>query len=144
MALAVAVGESLALWASKDRLRPFGSEAERQAWEKEHKVTKYNLAAIELAAIDTGRDLKSMEVLRSALIAPIPKFFAPFHGRPGEIIPDTVSRHMTVHQPTVAHLSRDNALLAIMLCVSILREQQAWCEEIQDEEAHAQWLAQEQ
>jgi hypothetical protein len=144
MALAVAVGESLALWASKERLRIFDSEAEKKAWEEKNGVRKYNLAEIELTAVGTGQELKRWEVLRHALIAPIPKFFTPFYGRPGETVPDTVSRHVTVHRPTVAHLTRDNALLAIMLCVSILREQQTWREEIEDEEAFGEWLAQQE
>ena len=143
MALAVAVGEPLALWASQERLRIFDSEAEKLAWEKQHKVGKYDLARIELAAVGTGQQRKRVEVLRHALIAPIPKFFTPFHARPGEVIPDTVSRHVTVHRPTVAHLTHDNALLAIMLCISILREMQASREEIRDEEDLAYWLAQE-
>jgi len=96
---------------------------------------KYGLAKLELAAIGSGRKLKRLEGLRHALIGPIPKFFTPFHARPGEAIPNTVSRHATVHKPTVAHLSRENALLALMLCISILREQQDWAEEVRHEEA---------
>jgi hypothetical protein len=143
MALAVAVGESLARWASEERVHIFKSEADRNAWEKERKKNKYGLAALELAAVGTRQELERIEVLRHALIGPIPRFFAPFHAKPGELIPETVSRHATVHRPTVSHLTPENALLAIMLCISILREQQAWCEEREAEEAHAQWLAQE-
>ena len=81
-----------------------------------------------------GQKLKRLEVLRHALIAPIPKFFTPYYANQGQPVPETVSRHATVHQPTVAHLSRDNALLVIMLSTSILREQQSWCEEVRADE----------
>jgi hypothetical protein len=59
-------------------------------------------------------------------------------GHPGEVIPDTVSRHATVHKPTVAHLTADNALMAIMLATSILTDQQAWCEEVRMSDATGQ------
>jgi hypothetical protein len=96
---------------------------------------KYRLAQLEFAAVAPGAALHGYEVLRHALIGPIPKFFTPFHGTQGEPIPDTVSRHATVHKPTVKHFSRVNALTAIMLSTSILREQQAWCEEVRASDA---------
>lgn len=65
-------------------------------------------------------------------VVPIPKFFATFYPEQGDQAPETVSRHATVHQPTVAHLTRDNSLLAIMLCTPLLREQQDWIEEVRD------------
>lgn len=135
MALAVAVGEPLALWASEPRVKVFDSEEDRAAWEAEKKKNKYGLAKLEIGAVKAGDKLRRLEVLRHALIGPIPKFFTPFHARPGEPIPDTVSRHATVHKPTVQHLSKANALLALMLCVSILREMQDWADEVRQEEA---------
>jgi len=138
MALAVDVGEALALWASVPHVLMFDSEEEKDAWAKMHGRNKYKLAETELAAVGSQRELKRVEILRHALIAPIPKFFTPFYARPQEVIPATVSRHATVHKPTIKHLSSDNALIAIMLCVSILREQQAWCARVHDEEAFAE------
>jgi hypothetical protein len=138
MALAVSVGEELALWASVPHVLMFNSVEEQDAWTRMRRRNNYKLAETELAAVGTQRELSRVEILRHALIAPIPKFFAPFYARPGETIPATVSRHATVHKPTLKHLSSDNALLAIMLVVSILREQQAWCERVRDEEAFAE------
>jgi hypothetical protein len=135
MALAVAVGEELALWASEPRVKVFISEEDREQWERERKGQTFGLAKLELAGMGPVRTLKRFEVLRSALIGPIPKFFTPFYNKDGEPIPNTVSRHATVHKPTVAHFSRENALLALMLCVSILREQQDWAEEVRLHEA---------
>ncbi|MEQ8438772.1 MAG: hypothetical protein RIB65_14860 [Ilumatobacter fluminis] len=136
MALAVAIGEPLALWASEPRVQAFDSEAEKLAWETQKKSAgKYGVARLELAAVAPGDRLNRIEVLRHALIGPIDKFFTPFYARPGEQVPETVSRHATVHRPTVAHLSKENALLAIMLDVSILRQQQAWAEEVRMDEA---------
>jgi len=135
MALAVAVGEPLALWASVPRVKVFESEQERVEWELTKKSSRYGLAKLEIGAVKPGEKLRRFDVLRHALIGPIPKFFTPYHGRPGEMIPDTVSRHATAHNPTVKHLSPENALLALMLCVSILREMQDWAEEVRREEA---------
>ncbi len=134
MALAVAVGEPLAQWASVPRVQRFESDQAEQEWEANRKRDKYILAERELAAASPGA-LKPTRVHRNALIAPIPKFYTPFYGEQDEKIPDTVSRHATVHQPTVEHLSQENALLAMMLCVSLLRQQQDWAEEIRDYDA---------
>lgn len=131
MALAVAIGEPLALWASVPRVQTFENSQAEQDWEAKRKKSKYMLAKLELAA--AGPDApKPVRAKRKALIAPIPKFFTPFYAEQDEKIPDTVSRHATVHQPTIEHLSKENALLAVMLCVSLLREQQDWAEEIRD------------
>jgi hypothetical protein len=141
MALTVSVGEELALWASVPHVLTFDCEEERDAWARMHGRNRYRLAETELAAVGTERELKRVEILRHALIAPIPKFFTPFYARPQEAIPTAVSRHATVHKPTIKHLNPDNAIIAIMLCVSILREQQAWCESVRDQEAFAEELA---
>ncbi len=130
MALAVAVGEPLALWASEPRVKFFESEDERAAWEQARQGKKYALAKLELSEARQEGKIEQLDVVRRALIAPIPKFFTPFHGRPSEPLPDTASRHATVHRPTVQHLSKVNALLSLMLCVSILRDMQDWCEEV--------------
>ena len=135
MALAVAVGEPLALWASVPRVQMFESSQAEQEWEANRKRHKYELAKRELAAAGPGAP-KPVRVHRNALIAPIPKFFTPFYGEQDEEIPDTVSRHATVHQPTIEHLSQENALLAVMLCVSLLRQQQDWAEEIRDDDSY--------
>lgn len=136
MALAVAVGEPLAIWASEPRVHVFTSKEEMEAWDDKRRKQKYQLAKLELATISSSAPIERHDVLRSALIGPIPKFFEPFYGREGESIPETVSRHATVHQPTVSHFNRANALLAIMLATSILRDQQAWCVEVRITDYH--------
>lgn len=134
MALAVAVGEPLALWASIPRGQASDSIG---AIEDFAKLKKYQRARIEFEskAAEADARLANYNVLRQALIAPIPSFFTPFHGDPGEAVPEALSRHVTVHRPTSRHLSGENALLAIMLGTSILRDQQAWAEEVRFEEA---------
>jgi len=137
MALAVPVGEPLALWASEPRVQSFDSEAAKSAWEtKKRAAGKYGVARLELGAVNPGDKLNRIEILRHALIGPIDKFFTPYHVKPGEQIPPTLSRPATVHKPPVAHLSRQNALLALMLDVSILRQQQEWAEEVRMDEAY--------
>ncbi len=130
MALAVTVGEPLALWASEPRVHFFESKTAMEAWEKRKVSHKYNLAQQELAAVATEPKIGPYQVLRQALIAPIPKFFTPFRGEPGEPLPRTVSRHATVHKPMVGHFSVENALLSLMLVTSILRDEQEWCIEV--------------
>jgi len=136
MALAVIVGERLALWASEPRVLAFGSSEERDVWERKvKKGSKYAKAQRELALVSSTETLSRLDVMRHALIAPIPHFFFPFYGEEGETIPETVSRHAAVHQPDVQHFSVENAILALMLCVSILRDEQSWCIEVRTEDA---------
>jgi hypothetical protein len=129
MALALVLGERLAIWASEPRVHVFESKADHDAWTAKRKP-KYSMARLELSGVAPNQRLERFEVLRHALIGPIPRFFTPFYADQGQPIPDTVSRHAAVHQPTVKHFSEENALLGIMLSTSILREQQEWCEEV--------------
>jgi hypothetical protein len=133
MALCVSIGESLAEWASTPRFRSFASEEEREAWIKERKKAgKYGLAKYELGR--TGLDIRRMEFNQKVLMAPIARFFTPWFPGSGAPAPEHLSRHVVAHRPTLAHFSRTNALVALMLDVSILREQQAWSDEVKSME----------
>lgn len=127
LALAVTVGEPLAIWASSPRVHAFEDQAAMDRWEKT-KSKKYKLAERELAAVAPGARLTRHEVLRHALIGPVKTFFTEF--RPGDPILQKLSRHVVVHAPTPEHFSRSNALVGLMLVASILRDEQAWCEEV--------------
>lgn len=131
MALAVAVAEGPALWASERRVESFRTQQEEDKY-KESLKFKYELAKEELESLKSGDHRSRLNVMRLALLAPIPKFFTRYHADSGDPIPETVSRHATVHQPTVTHLSRENALLSVMLCASLLCEQQSWIDEVRD------------
>ncbi|MCY3894542.1 MAG: hypothetical protein OXF65_14750 [Acidimicrobiaceae bacterium] len=131
MALAVAVAEQPAIWASERRVEAFLDDDEQEAYEKAIRK-KYSLATSELEVFETRRSRSPYDVPRRALLSPIPKFFKKFYPEQGDAVPETASRHATVHQPTIEHLSRENSLLAIMLCSSLLREQQAWILEVRD------------
>lgn len=138
MALAVAVGEPLAKWGAVPRVLQFKSESgylsqDRRdgvlrKWEK--RPHKYRDAERELAGTGMLEPLAPDDVLRRALLAPIPKFFTPYFPDKGHPLPDTVSRHAVAHQPTVEHMSVSNSLMSIMLGVSLLREQQSWAVEV--------------
>lgn len=131
MALAVSVGEPLAHWASIPRVRGFGSQEEADAWELRVKKRSnhYKLAALELDdLLRGGRIVARWDVQRVALISPIPKFFTSF--TPGSSHPESLSRHVVAHDPTPEHMSLHNALVALMLATSILREQQEWSVEV--------------
>lgn len=129
MALAVSMGEPLAAWASTPRIATFNSGAERTAWEAKRKKSKYHWAQIE---IDRAKsDLSSGSQFRyQVLIAPIPRFFTPWQPDSGRPRPSHLSRHVVAHQAALDHFTPLNALLAVMLVVGILREQQEWAEEV--------------
>jgi hypothetical protein len=129
MALAVSVGEPLAIWASTPRWKFFKSDAEQEAWERSRKKAgKYAWATLELNAVRA--DFSQYEVPRQALIAPIHRFFTKWYPDDEQKPPDGLSRHVVAHQPTPQHFSPENALLSLMLVTSLLREEQAWSEEV--------------
>ena len=130
MALAVAVCERLAIDAAEREVRLFAS-AERQAdYDKaaKSKQSKYKTAARSLDYFDPQEDGRSYLMYGRALLSPVPKFFTPYYPDQGDPIPETTSRHAAVHNPTVEHLSKENALIALMLCTSLLRDLQSWRE----------------
>ena len=124
-ALAVSVGEPLAIWASTPRVKAFKSETEKALWEKRRENTsKYQWATFELN--DPDADLSPYKIL----IAPIQSFFTSWKPTKGQKPPDSLSRHVVAHKPTVKHFSSENALLSLMLVTSILHYMQTWCEEV--------------
>ena len=134
MALAVVVAENLAFWVSKICTGLFDSRNERdmhdaQLGNRGNRRNRYRLAKELLDQMDSDEREYRFDVMRRALLAPIPSFFTKFHPDDGDPVPETVSRHATVHRPTVEHLSPANALLSVMLCTSYLREQQQWIED---------------
>jgi hypothetical protein len=130
MALCVALGEPLAVWASTPRVKGFDSKNDRADWEKDRKTgRKYNYARIEIARLPPG-DVESWDFNDQVLMAPVPRFFTSFYPDRGDQPPTSLSRHAVVHQPTLAHFSETNALLSIMLVCSILRSQEEWIEEV--------------
>ena len=134
MALSVAVAEDLAFWVAEIRTIRFDSCHERdthdaQLAKRNNLWYRYGLAKKSLDLMDTAELERRFDVMRRALLAPIPKFFTKFHPDSGDPVPETVSRHATVHRPTVEHLSPSNALLSVMLCASYLREQQQWIQD---------------
>lgn len=133
MALAVSIGEPLAVWASTPRVKGFDSKAEKDTWEKERTRKKYTWAERELATV--GVNLSRYEFKYLVLIAPIPHFFTPWWPEKGDPPPEELSRHVVAHHPTVKHFSVDNALIALMLVTSLLREKQAWSEEVRSMDA---------
>lgn len=128
MALAVSVGEPLAIWASTPRVMSFESRAEREKWEKSRARRSYGLAQVEIAEV--GVDIKPYQFKRQVLIAPIPRFFTPWWPDGDTPAPSSLSRHVVAHRATVDHFTRENSLLSIMLASSILRDQHEWCLEV--------------
>lgn len=82
------------------------------------------------AKIDLDNDALSISELRLAVaVAPLSTFYTPWFPNQGEPAPDTLSRHVTVHQADVGHYTSDNALLSIMLLASTLRAFQEMLDE---------------
>jgi hypothetical protein len=153
MALAVSLGEPLAKWWSvrdlpdtfdDDRQQALDTmvaagrarwsqltKAQRVAAPDDQRLTStYQAARYQLA--QPGTDPYRVEFRWEIVAAPIPKFFHPWQAGK-EAPPTDLSRHVIAHQPTVAHLSRRNALVAQMFVVSLLRERQHWADQIQSE-----------
>lgn len=138
MALAVSVAEGLAFWVSETRTLTHDTE---QQWNDHEKRLnrgrnlryRYSLAQDLLDQMDAKERKSQFDVMHRALLAPIPRFFTRFYAGEEKPLPETPSRHATVHQPTVAHLSQSNALLSLMLCASYLREQQQWINDNADD-----------
>jgi hypothetical protein len=135
MALAVALGEPLAAWAATPRATAFLSQQDRADWEKKRAKSQYCWADIEIDRVGKG-DVEPWDFNYQVLIAPIPRFFTPWWPNEGTPPPDGLSRHVVAHQPTLAHFSETDALLAIMLVTSILRQQQDWSDEVGHDDAH--------
>lgn len=133
MTLAVAVAEGPAVWASKLRMPWLGTPEESARHENMLRTTnRYTVARLQLTVLDSKERQSQASIPWRALISPIPRFFTPFHPDEDDQIPETVSRHVTVHLPSIAHLSRDNALVSIMLCTSLAREQQDYLNDVRD------------
>jgi hypothetical protein len=128
MALAVCLSEPLAAWGSTPRTTLFDSRHQHAEWQKRRKkMGKYRWAELELGADPPDRHT----FFRARVVmAPIPRFFAKWF-TDGEVPPpEALSRHVVAHQPTVEHFSVENALVAVMLMASLLRQMQDWCDEI--------------
>ena len=134
MALAVALAEPLAAWAATPRATAFWSKQDHADWEKERLRSKYAWAEIEIDRAGHGA-VAPWDFRYQVLIAPIPRFFTTWWPDEGSLPPERLSRHVVAHHPTPDHFSVTNALLAIMLVTSILREQQDWSEEVRHDDA---------
>ena len=108
MALAVAIGEPLALWASKPRSKAFASEAEHDQWQarQANRHMKYKLAGMEQDEV--GEDFADpWHFQYQVLLAPVPRFFTSWFPSSGAPAPSHLSRHVVAHQPTTAHFTED-------------------------------------
>jgi len=66
------------------------------------------------------------ELRRAAAMAPIVRFYTEWYPSSGIPPPAELSRHVSVHHPNLQQYSQTNALLAVMLVVSLLREFTEW------------------
>src|SRR5207244_11126635 len=71
-------------------------------------------------------DMSLRELRRAIAIAPLPRFYTEWYPASGTPPPTALSRHATVHNPSLQQFSEENALLALMLVVSLLREITEW------------------
>ncbi len=127
MALAITVAERLTIEVTKRQLNFFDTAAEQAAYVKAVR-SEYKRAEQLLKYLASHKDGRGWFMYWRALLQPVPKFFTPYYPDQGDPIPETTSRHAAVHNPTVEHLSKENALIALTLCTSLLRDLQSWRE----------------
>jgi hypothetical protein len=133
LALAVSIGEPMAVWASEPRVKAFNSEEDAEAWNKlRKKLGKYRWAKHEIE--NEPLESRRVDLIHRALIAPIPSFFRPFRLENGDEIPKQLSRHAVVHTAKKEQFSLENAILGLMLVSSILYQMQLWCNEVRSME----------
>lgn len=152
-ALAVAVCDALARSLTKSGGQPLLSQDDwadddkwgdksYEKWEKRlkeyvkknrKKYEGYNRATWELSA-DHDNFFRPLDWHDKALIAPILRFFTSWHPEDGTPPPTHLSRHVVAHQPTLAHFSKENALLALMLVTSLICEAKARVEALSPED----------
>jgi hypothetical protein len=69
----------------------------------------------------------SIQLFRTTVaVAPVLRFYTTWYPDQKQPIPKGLSRHVSVHQPTMRHYTRTNALIAVMLMSSLLREVCEW------------------
>lgn len=76
-------------------------------------------------ADDVDVDIEELSVseLRGAItLLPITRFYTSWWATSGAPLPSELSRHVTVHLAPASHLTADNALVAVMLLSSLLRD----------------------
>ncbi len=139
MALAVSMGEPLAMWASTPRVRGYGSRADKEQWEKYLRDlrSRYSYAQAEICRLGPG-PVEYWDFSYQVLVAPIPSFFTAWKPEWATPPPAALSRHVVAHLAPREHFTPENALLAVMLVVSILREQQEWTREVRIDDAGAE------
>ncbi len=72
-------------------------------------------------AVDTD-ELTVVEVRSTFALLPVHRFYTPWRPHSGVPAPGELSRHVTVHHACADHLTPENALIAIMLLSSLLRD----------------------
>ncbi len=75
-------------------------------------------------AVET-EDLSVIEVRSTFALLPVHRFYTPWWPNAGTPVPGELSRHVTVHHARADHLTTENAMIAIMLLSSLLRDLQA-------------------
>lgn len=72
-------------------------------------------------AVDTD-DLTIVDVRTTFALLPVHRFYTPWRPHTGVPAPGELSRHVTVHHARADHLTPENALIAVMLLSSLLRD----------------------
>ncbi len=81
---------------------------------------KYQRLADDVA-VDTA-DISVQDVRSTFALLPVARFYTPWRPGSGSPPPEALSRHVTVHHARADHLTKENALIAVMLLASLLRD----------------------
>lgn len=84
------------------------------------KGRSYKVLAADVA-VDTD-ELTIVEVRSTFALLPVHRFYTTWRPHTGVPAPGELSRHVTVHHARADHLTPENALIAIMLLSSLLRD----------------------
>ncbi len=138
-ALAVCVADPLVIWAAEIRHLDLHDdeaayEEARSLAELEKKRRRYPRAVRRSKLPD---DPSAHLVPNLAVLAPIGSFLTRWWPDEDDPPPEGLSRHVVAHQPSAGYFDRPNGLIALMLTTSLLREQQAHCEDVRADDALA-------
>jgi hypothetical protein len=76
-----------------------------------------------VAAVEIDMDKISLTTTRlMGALAPVGRFYTSWWAHSGTPAPEELSRHVTVHHADISHFTDANALIAVMLMASILRQ----------------------
>lgn len=140
-ALAVCVADPLVIWAAE--IRHLDVYDDMAAYEKDRSQAKHEKKrnryprAVRRSKLPDNPSPHLVPNL--AVLAPLGSFLTRWWPGEDDPLPEGLSRHVVAHQPSANYFNRPNGIVALMLMTSLLREQQAHCENVRADDAVAEF-----